>query len=83
MAFQKLIKVDRIEVVGDFKHVQVRKSVQIVEDGVVISQTFERDCIAPGVNYSAQPEDVQAICASVHTQDLIEAYQAATAAQGV
>lgn len=83
MALEKIVTVDRIEVVGNFKHVQVRRAVQIIEDGAVMSQTFERDCIAPGMDYSEQLDDVRAICESVHTPELVKAYQEFTATQGV
>ena len=42
MALSESIEYDKIEVVGIFKHVQVRKATVIKRDGTAISRTFER-----------------------------------------
>lgn len=39
--------------------------------------------VIPGDDYSGQNERVAAVCAAVHTPEVIEAYKAAIAAQGV
>ena len=71
---------DKIEVVGEFAHVQVRTATVIKRDGVEISRTFHRHVIAPGEDYSSEEAKVQAICAAVHTQEVIDAYAAHLAA---
>lgn len=76
MALEKVSIVDRVEVV-ESGHVQVRVATRILEDGNVISQTFHRHVVSPGQDYSAEDPKVQAICAAVHTPDVIAAYQAA------
>ena len=48
-----------------------------MEDGNQLSQSFHRWTIAPGQNYSDQPDNVKAICAVAHTPAVIAAYQAA------
>ena len=73
---------DKIEVVGDFAHVQVRTATVIKRDGQEISRSFHRHVVAPGDDYSAEEAKVQAICAAVHTQEVIDAYAAHQAAQG-
>jgi hypothetical protein len=73
---------DKIEVVGDFAHVQVRTATVIKRDGEEISRSFHRHVVAPGDDYSAEEAKVQAICAAVHTQEVIDAYAAHQAAQG-
>ena len=82
MALEKIKIVDRIEVVEN-GCVQVRTKTVIMEDGKQISGTFQRHVVAPGDNYSGQDARVQAICSATHTAEVIAAYQAATAAQGV
>ena len=67
---------DKIEVVGDFSHVQVRTATVIKRDGEEISRSFHRHVVAPGDDYSAEDAKVQAICAAVHTQEVIDAYAA-------
>jgi hypothetical protein len=79
---EKVISVDLIEVVENGS-VQVRTRTSIMENGKQISGTFHRHVVAPGDDYSAEDAKVQAICAAVHTPQVIAAYQAAIAAQGV
>lgn len=79
---EKVIIVDRIEVV-ESGVVQVRTKTAIMEDGQQISGSFHRHVVAPGDDYSAEDARVQAICTATHTADVIAAYKAATAAQGV
>jgi hypothetical protein len=82
MALEKIEVVDRIEVIEN-GCVQVRTATKIMEDGKQISGTFHRHVVAPGDDYSAESDRVKAICAATHTADVISAYQAAQAAQGV
>jgi hypothetical protein len=82
MALEKVISVDRIEVL-ESGCVNVRTKTTIVEDGKQISSTFHRHAVFPGADYSGEDARVQAICAATHTTDVIAAYKAATAAQGV
>jgi len=76
MALKKIQIVDRIEVVENGS-VQVRTKTAIMEDGKQISGNFHRHVVAPGDDYSAEDAKVQAICATVHTTEVIAAYQAA------
>jgi hypothetical protein len=73
---EKIISVDLIEVV-ESGCIQVRTKTAIKEDGVEISSKFHRHVVAPGADYSAENAKVQAICASIHTAEVIAAYQAA------
>lgn len=75
MSLEKVISVDRIEVVEN-GCVQVRTKTVIMEDGKQISGTFHRHVVAPGDDYSAEDDRVQAICAATHTADVIAAYNA-------
>ena len=74
---------DKIEVVGDFKHVQVRTATIIKRDGVEISRSFSRHVVAPTDDISGESAEVQAICNAVHTQAVKDAYAAHLAAQEV
>jgi len=82
MALEKIQIVDRIEVIEDGS-VQVRTKTSIMEDGVQISGSFHRHVVVPGDDYSAEDARVQVICAATHTSEVIAAYKAAIAAQGV
>jgi len=72
---------DKVEIVGDFSHVQVRTATVIKRDGEEISRSFSRHVVAPGDDYSAEDDKVKAVCAAVHTPEVIEAYKAHLEAQ--
>lgn len=72
---EKVISVDLIEVVENGS-IQVRTKTAIKEDGVEISSKFHRHVVVPGADYSAEDAKVQAIAASIHTPEVIAAYQA-------
>ena len=78
MALEKNVVVDKIEVLEN-GCVQVRTKTAIMEDGKQISNKFHRHVVAPGDDYSSEAARVKAICASVHTAEVITAYQAAVA----
>jgi hypothetical protein len=82
MPLEKVISVDLIEVIENGA-VQVRTKTAIMEDGKQISGTFHRHVVAPGDDYSAEDERVQAICAATHTAEVVAAYEAAQAEQAM
>ncbi len=55
--------------------VQVRTKTAIKEDGVEISSKFARHVVAPGDDYSKEDPRVKAICAAMHTADVVAAYK--------
>ena len=73
---------DKIEIVGDFKHVQVRTATVIKRDGTEISRGFSRHVVAPDADITGESAEVQAICNAVHTDEVKAAYAAHLAAQG-
>ena len=86
MALTESIEYDKIEVVGQYRHVQVRKAHVIKKDGNELSRSFERDALAPGIldmsdnfvvtDVSAEPPEVQAICNAVWTTEVKDAFKA-------
>ena len=80
MALEKVISVDLIEVIENGS-VQVRTKTAVKEDGVEISSKFHRHVVVPGANYSAEDAKVKSICASIHTAEVIAAYQSSLVAQ--
>jgi len=65
---------DKIEVVGDYKMVQVRTATVIKRDGTEISRSYHRHTIAPNADTSNESAEVQAICNAVHTDAVKTAY---------
>ena len=62
MALTETIEYDKIEVVGQYKHVQVRKATVIKKDGVELTRSFNRFVLDPGTldesdNLVANPLD--------------------------
>ena len=75
MAITKETVQDKIEVVGDFKHIQVRTATVIKEDGVEISRSFHRHVVAPDSDSSNESADVKAMVAQFHTDSVKAAYK--------
>ena len=86
MALAESIEYDKIEVVGLYKAVQVRKKNVIKKDGVEIASNFERYTLQAGTldasdnlvdtDISAEPTEVSAICNAVWTADVKAAWKA-------
>ena len=86
MALTESIEYDKIEVVGQYKAVQVRKAIVIKKDGVELTRSFERYVLHPGTlddsdnlvdtDLSAEPAEVSVICNAVWTSDVKAAWKA-------
>ena len=76
MSLTKEITQDKIEIIGKFKAVQVRTCTKVLEDGVELSSGYHRHVVVAGQDYSNESAEVQAICAAVHTDAVIAAYNA-------
>ena len=81
MALTERTVEDKIEIVGDFKHIQVRKSRVIYDNGTEISRGHSRHVVAPDADVSGESVEMQAIAAAVHTQAVKDAYAAHLASQ--
>ena len=75
MALTKQKIQDKIEIVSAFKHIQIRYSNQIVEDGNVISESYERTVVSCGDYDAADQHNVRGIAEAIWSEDLIAAYQ--------
>jgi hypothetical protein len=82
MSLTKEVAIDKIEIVENGT-VLVRELIRIMENGNELSQTYHRYSIAPGQDYSGQPENVKAICQATHTPTVIAAYEEFKAKQQV
>jgi len=83
MALTKQAVTDKIEIVGQYNHIQVREAIQVLEDGNVISQSYHRYAVSPLDDTTDRDPKVQAVAAAVHTQEIRDAYTAHLAAQEV
>ena len=91
MALAESIEYDKIEVVGIYKYVQVRKATVIKKDDVELTRSFDRHTLECGTlddsnnlvdtDISAEPAEVQAICNAVWTTTVKDAWKAYLIAQ--
>ena len=81
MALTEEIIQDKIEIVGEFKNIQVRTATVIKRDGVEISRSFSRHVVEADADITGESAEVQAICNAVHTPEVVAAYEAHAAAQ--
>ena len=75
MAITKETIQDKIEVVGDFRHIQVRTATVIKEDGKEISRSYHRHTVAPDADSSNESADVKAMVKQFHTNAVKKAYK--------
>ena len=85
MALTERSENDKIEVVGQYKHVQVRRATVIERDGVEVTRSYHRHVLDPGTlgdsntlvetDLSGEESDVQAICTAVWTDAVKEAWR--------
>ena len=86
MALAESIEYDKIEVVGLYKAVQVRKATVIKKDGVELTRAFNRYVLSAGTldasdnlvdtDISGEPAEIQAVCNAVWTTDVKTAWKA-------
>ena len=67
---------DQIEIVGEYKIIQVRYSDQIIEDDKVISSSYHRESITPDEEAKAIEHNVKALADIYWTDEIKAAYQA-------
>ena len=86
MALTESIEYDKIEIVGIYKAVQVRKATVIKKDGEELTRAYLRYVLHPGTlddsdnlvdtDLSAEPAEVSAICTAAWTTDVKAAWKA-------
>ena len=78
MTLAETIEYDKIEVVGPYKAVQVRKATVIAKDGKELTRSFERYVLHPDMDLSqrSEPNEVVAICNAVWTQEVKDKWKA-------
>ncbi len=86
MALTKTTEEDKIEVVGQFKAIQIRTATVIKEDGTELTRSFHRKILYPGridssdnwidTDVSSESTEVKGIANTVWTQSVKDAYKA-------
>jgi len=81
MSLEKIVKIDQIEIVGDYKAVQVRKATVVTDDGVELSRSFHRHTLSCDADISGEDAEVQSVCNAVWTDEIKAAYETFKEAQ--
>ena len=81
MAITKATADDKIEIVGDYKHLNIRTATIISEDGTELSRSFHRRVITPDMDVSGESAEIQSIAAAVWTAQIKAAWQPFQASQ--
>lgn len=75
MALSETKAIDQITVTEN-GIILVREATRVLRDDVQIAETYHRWSIAPGDDVSTMPENVQAICNTTWTPEVISAHKA-------
>lgn len=75
MAITKTTEIAKIEVVGEYKAVQVKTDTVIKEDGKEISRSAHRHVLHPDMDISGEDADVQAVANAVWTDAVKAAWK--------
>ena len=75
MAITKATADDKIEIVVDYNHLNIRTATIISEDGTELSRSFHRRVITPDADVSGESAEIQSIAAAVWTDDVKSAWQ--------
>lgn len=81
MAITKETEIAKIEVVGEYKAVQIATDTVIKENGVEISKSRHRHVVHPDQDITGEDAEVQAVCNAVWTQAVKDAWTALKASQ--
>jgi len=76
MAITKETQIGKIEVVGQYKSVQVRTDTVVIEDGEELSRKYHRHALMPDAVITDEHAEVQAVCNAVWTDAVKSAYKA-------
>ena len=74
MPITKIKEIAKIEVVGEYKAVQVRTDTVIKEDGIEISRSAHRHVVHPDMDISGENAEVQAVANAVWTDAVKSAW---------
>ena len=75
MALEKTTTDDKIEIVSDFKHLNIRTATVVSEDGTELSRSFHRRLITPDMDVSGESAEIRGIAAAVWTDQVKSAWQ--------
>ena len=81
MAITKETQIGKIEVVGQYKSVQVRTDTVVIEDGNELSRQYHRHALMPDAIITDEHNEVKAVCNAVWTDEIKANYETFKAEQ--
>ena len=81
MAITKETEIAKVEVVGEYKAVQIATDTVIKEDGVELSRSRSRKVVHPDQDITGEDAEVQAVCNAVWTDAVVSAWNTFRASQ--
>lgn len=86
MSLTKTQKIDKVEIIGDWKTIQVRYLIEIKEDEEIVSSSYRRKMYEISHGLENLPEELQPYATGVWTDELVaewEEYAAQKAAEQI
>ena len=74
MSLEKQTTIDKIEIVTEFKFIQVRELIKILENDEVISEKYKRFVFNPNDDLNSMPEEIREIAENLWTDEIKNSY---------
>ena len=74
MALAKTKTLNKIEIVGSFKHLQARYEIKVTDGEEVVAKSYERESYAPNTSIASLPTELQPYATTAWTSDVVSAY---------
>ena len=74
MALAKTRTLNKIEIVGSFKHLQARYEIKVTDGEQVVAKSYERESYAPDQAIADLPPGLQPYATTAWTNDVVKSY---------
>ena len=74
MALAKTRTLNKIEIVGSFKHLQARYEIKVTDGEQVVAKSYERESYAPNESIASLPAELQPYATTAWTNDVVKSY---------
>ena len=74
MALSKTRTLNKIEIVGSFKHLQARYEIKVTDGDEIVATSYERESYAPNTTITDLPTELQAYATTAWTSEIVSAY---------
>tara|TARA_A100000171_G_C2031542_1_gene96071 strand:- start:13 stop:261 length:249 start_codon:yes stop_codon:yes gene_type:complete len=74
MALAKTRALNKIEIVGSFKHIQARYEIKVTDGEEAVAKSYERESYAPNESIASLPAELQPYATTAWTNDVVKSY---------